>query len=30
MDEGRSRLPLESLDGQAKRIIAEAYEDILG
>jgi 4-hydroxy-2-oxoglutarate aldolase len=29
MDEGRSRLPLESLDGQAKRIIAEAYEDIL-
>jgi 4-hydroxy-2-oxoglutarate aldolase len=30
MYEGRSRLPLESLDGQAQRIIAESYRDILG
>lgn len=30
MHEGRSRLPLEPLDDQAKRIITEVCEDILG
>ena len=30
MREGRSRLPLEPLDEQAKRAIAAAYEEILG
>jgi len=30
MHEGRSRLPLEPLDEQAKRIITDAYENIFG
>lgn len=30
MNEGRSRLPLEPLDDQAKQVIASAYEGILG